>query len=464
MPSHHASSTLLQETAESGARLLTLRWLDAAQEDAEALSTAEPAGHEEHDSNEDIHDFRVAVRHLRSVLRVYRPWLRGAQATKIANKLGGIAATTGAARDLAVQLEWLQRYAAGRRPNAAFGKFVAKLETRLVDERQRVRDEAAPALLRLASKVRGRLATCVVRLDEPQPSFAQAAGQVVQDLSRALQGRLEAIADAHDAAAIHRARIAGKRLRYALNGLADDVKEVEALVEALKELQDILGGLHDLQLLHDIVVDQLAPRRTASRKRSNAEAALVDEIDQLFARLTDRWSAPRREAILGKITALGARLAGLQEGVEIERKYLLRGVPEAVMQGTKVTIQQGWLPGTKIHERLRRIESSAGIKYLRTIKLGTGLRRTEVEEEIPVELFDKLWPLTAGKRVVKERYTRTVGSDAWEIDVFEGQDLVVAELELTSEDAAVTMPDWLAPHMVREVTREPQYANINLAH
>jgi len=51
----------------------------------------------------------------------------------------------------------------------------------------------------------------------------------------------------------------------------------------------------------------------------------------------------------------------------------------------------------------------------------------------------------------------------WEVDEFTDRDLWLAEVELPSADHEAKPPDWLAPHIVREVTNEPEYLNINLA-
>ena len=55
------------------------------------------------------------------------------------------------------------------------------------------------------------------------------------------------------------------------------------------------------------------------------------------------------------------------------------------------------------------------------------------------------------------------GALTWEVDAFEGADLVLAEVELPSADTPVTPPAWLAPHVVREVTEEPAYRNFEVA-
>ena len=87
----------------------------------------------------------------------------------------------------------------------------------------------------------------------------------------------------------------------------------------------------------------------------------------------------------------------------------------------------------------------------------------EVEEACTAELFDALWPLTAGRRLTKRRHVVADGALTWEIDDFTDRDLVLAEIELVSEDQPVRVPDWLAPYVAREVTGEDAYVNSNLA-
>jgi CYTH domain-containing protein len=74
-----------------------------------------------------------------------------------------------------------------------------------------------------------------------------------------------------------------------------------------------------------------------------------------------------------------------------------------------------------------------------------------------------MWPLTRGHRLRKRRFAVDVDGRTWEIDEFRNRDLVLAEIELGSEDEKVVFPPWLAPAVQREVTAEPEFQNINLA-
>jgi CYTH domain-containing protein len=78
-------------------------------------------------------------------------------------------------------------------------------------------------------------------------------------------------------------------------------------------------------------------------------------------------------------------------------------------------------------------------------------------------LGETLFALTEGKRVEKRRYAVTDGPLTWEIDDFTDRTLVLAEVELPSEDTPVEPPSWLAPYIVRDVTGEAEFTNWKLA-
>jgi CYTH domain-containing protein len=152
-----------------------------------------------------------------------------------------------------------------------------------------------------------------------------------------------------------------------------------------------------------------------------------------------------------------------QPGVEVERKYLLRRLPDAVHGATPLEIRQGYLPGKRLVERLREVKSNGSASWYRTVKSGAGLWRLELEEETTREVFTRIWPLTAGHRLQKRRYPVRENDATWEIDEFIDRDLVLAEIELPSPATKVTLPAWLEPLVVREVTGDPEYANSRLA-
>jgi adenylate cyclase len=145
-------------------------------------------------------------------------------------------------------------------------------------------------------------------------------------------------------------------------------------------------------------------------------------------------------------------------GVEIERKFLLRGDAWREL-GEPVLLRQGYLSSHK--ERVVRVRIEGGQGML-TIKGRTvGASRGEWEYPIPLdeatELLDGLC-----ERPLIEKYRRriAIGKHVWEVDEFLGANagLVVAEIELSSEDEAFDKPDWVAD----EVTADVRYLNANL--
>jgi adenylate cyclase len=145
-------------------------------------------------------------------------------------------------------------------------------------------------------------------------------------------------------------------------------------------------------------------------------------------------------------------------GIEIERKFLLnddgwRG------RGRPTPMRQGYLASDPVRTVRVRIE---GERAVITIKSkSSGATRGEWEYEIPVpdaaELLDRLCeqPL-----VEKVRHRIEHAGHTWEVDEFQGENagLVVAEIELGSEDEAFEKPDWIG----REVTGDPRYYNSSL--
>ena len=195
---------------------------------------------------------------------------------------------------------------------------------------------------------------------------------------------------------------------------------------------------------------------------------IAERVDAHHARLFDalqRDFIADRAAALVELAeafarALEARAVPLHE---IERKYLLDALPAHAADAPSRQIEQGWLPGKRLRERLRRVTDDRGVTFVRTVKAGSGVMRIEIEEETTREIFDALWPLTRGCRVSKRRYVVEEHDLEWEVDVFDGRALVLAEVELASEDESPELPAWLAPHVVREVTDEPAFVNLNLA-
>jgi CYTH domain-containing protein len=150
--------------------------------------------------------------------------------------------------------------------------------------------------------------------------------------------------------------------------------------------------------------------------------------------------------------------------LEIERKFLLRALPAMPAPVEILDIDQGYLPGRRLVERLRRQRSHQGsVSFFRTVKVGSGVQRLELEEETDARTFEHLWQLTEGRRLRKRRYVVPADDLYWEIDEFLDRTLVLAELEIPTADTRIVFPAWLEPAIVRDVTHEREYTNRSLA-
>jgi len=145
-------------------------------------------------------------------------------------------------------------------------------------------------------------------------------------------------------------------------------------------------------------------------------------------------------------------------GIELERKFLLAGAAWRSL-GQPVLLRQGYLSSHP--ERVVRVRIE-GAQAVMTVKgRSAGASRGEWEYPIPLadaeEFLDRLC-----EQPVIEKYRRRIGFDGmvWEVDEFLGVNagLVVAEIELESEDQAFSKPDWIGA----EVTDDARYFNSNL--
>lgn len=148
-------------------------------------------------------------------------------------------------------------------------------------------------------------------------------------------------------------------------------------------------------------------------------------------------------------------------GKEIECKFLVTNVPDG-LSGT--TMRQGYLqPEKERAVRIRTVEKDGSIKGVLTIKgMGdvSGMSRYEFETEIPVPDADHLLTLCNQPLIEKTRYNYDFEGLTWEIDEFHGvnEGLVMAEVELDSEDQSFNKPDFVG----EEVTGQVKYYNMML--
>jgi adenylate cyclase len=144
-------------------------------------------------------------------------------------------------------------------------------------------------------------------------------------------------------------------------------------------------------------------------------------------------------------------------GVEIERKFLVKGDSwRAGATGTRY--RQGYLSNDK--QRNVRVRIGGGKAFLTVKGISRGASRDEFEYEVPIPDAEALLNLCLRPLIEKVRYRVEFGGMTWEIDEFEGDNrgLVLAEVELPSEDHPLALPPWAD----QEVTHDPRYFNSSL--
>ncbi len=143
---------------------------------------------------------------------------------------------------------------------------------------------------------------------------------------------------------------------------------------------------------------------------------------------------------------------------EIERKFLVDSDKLPKLPIGKRLIQ-GYLNPNTPTVRVRTSDNDAYI----TIKGGSGgtISRSEFEYEIPYDDALELFRECSGLIITKMRYEIVHAGHTWELDIFDGENngLIVAEIELLSEDEEFFKPAWIT----KEVSYERKYTNAALS-
>lgn len=142
---------------------------------------------------------------------------------------------------------------------------------------------------------------------------------------------------------------------------------------------------------------------------------------------------------------------------EIERKFLVQSDEwRSLAKATRY--RQGYL--SSIKERVVRVRTIDDHGFLTIKGLTEGLTRLEFEYDVPLEDANHLLELCEKPIIEKNRSKISLDGLVWEIDEFFGDNagLIVAEVELESEDQAFDKPSWVG----EEVSGDPRYFNSNL--
>lgn len=324
------TAPLLSRPPEEGARILALHFLDQA-------AAAWPRLQDQ-DDTEALHDFRVALRRLRSSLRAYGDLLKDSLPKKLSKKLRRLARATNPGRDTEVQIEWLR----GRSRHlssyhrAGLTWLLARLEDRMRAAYDEMEAELRGEFLEAEAELRRRLSVyrTEIHLDGSgsRTTLADVTAKILREHVRELEEHLARVETVEDETEAHEARIAAKRARYLLEPLADEIPGAAPLIKRFKAFQDLLGDLHDAHVLET----ELARA---------AEEAATERARHLFEVSLDGVEDERR------LRAAGRRAA--ESGV-IALARLNRGRRDRLFQ----ELQEEWLGG-RAGEFLREVEGLA---------------------------------------------------------------------------------------------------------
>ncbi|MFD7072690.1 CHAD domain-containing protein [Nocardioides sp. NPDC059952] len=245
------------------------------------------------DEDDSVHQMRVTVRRLRSVLATYRPFLDQERSEPLREELKWLGALLGEIRDAEVLRGRLRRWAAKHGPGPT---SVDELRAALAERQSQGRELLLPEL----DGDRYRTLSAALATGLPWSEALPGKKALRKRLRRGwrrLTAAADAAEDAGDAAERHRrlheVRKKAKRVRYAAESLREVFgKDAERLAKAAKSIQSNLGDLNDAAVMIGTI--QLVPAPDeAVRELLAVEQAAADEAEKRFARVWKKANRPK---------------------------------------------------------------------------------------------------------------------------------------------------------------------------
>ncbi|MCC6581587.1 MAG: CHAD domain-containing protein [Phycisphaeraceae bacterium] len=289
------------------------------------------------EGDESLHDYRVCMRRLRSVLRAFADDLVEGKpaARKFARRLGRAIRPTNAGRDAEVHVRWLDERLARALPRgveAGLRRLRDELTEVTVDEDVPSPESVVKRFHKAASRFEHKWLDAPSKAGESppvdavqSPTLGQVAAKRLAELRQGLHRRVRMFTSVDQEDEAHQTRLAAKRLRYLLDPLQrirPIVPGVAAVIQQLRRMQDLLGQLHDLQVLHDRI-EKLLEREAAkwgremlTRKagigrapQSCRELAAAGKYVQrsqqrLFKQYQRQWGETRTSQLGGRVERL----------------------------------------------------------------------------------------------------------------------------------------------------------------
>jgi len=310
---------LLDRTADESSRLLALAYLDE-------IGLAERRMADPLDA-EALHDFRVALRRLRSCTRAYRTELQTSVSKQMRGRLRKLTLATNAGRDAEVHLNWLRKQAVRLGPEHTQGLawLIGRLEGWKYETLDRATAKVGQRFMKLAAKLRPRLE--ILRIEvrrgrgNERPSFRQVTADLICRHAAELGENLKAVRTEENMEEGHRARIAAKRLRYLLEPLVRRLPGTKGVIVQLKDLQDVLGHLHDMHVMSEEIASSLTALPRSPTERPSGTEPGLRALEQLakeqgaaaYASFRAQWGDQRGSRFVARADELGRTLARTAE-------------------------------------------------------------------------------------------------------------------------------------------------------
>jgi CHAD domain-containing protein len=270
---------------------------------------------------EGIHQARVASRRLREILPLVAAAAGRHARRALRRDIRSITRRLGPLREIDVALETLAEMDTSAPAHAA---AIALVRTRTALERERMHPKIGSALAKIQAGHLGRrirdMVTVLNRTEQTARCGVGAAARLDSRMSR-LNEAMGAVGAVYAPGPLHEVRIALKKFRYALE-IAVEIGRfrLDASLKCVKSMQDVLGTMHDLQVLASRVRDcEASPRVPGGKRQLRLLAAELDErIRQLHSRYLDQrrtlepvvGRAQRVAEALGSMSVYGKPEAG----------------------------------------------------------------------------------------------------------------------------------------------------------
>jgi CHAD domain-containing protein len=228
-----------------------------------------------------VHQARVASRRLREALPVLGARADEDKLDRVQRRVRRITRALGPVRELDVTLSLLAELEG---KGAAPVRAIARVRKAVIDERQKRRremlDEITPSRLDKLTRRLVRVAAPEPRTHVPRNALTEAAMQSAQR-ARNLKAAIERAGGIYLADRLHRVRVEAKKLRYALEIQRELAKSRStAGLNRLKSEQDLLGRMHDLEIL-------IEKARAAQSKLNPRDRRGMAELNKLIRVLED---------------------------------------------------------------------------------------------------------------------------------------------------------------------------------